>query len=65
MKKYIGAVLRKSSQLKLAAEIGSFDDLLDLQKIVHKNFGLKKTKLYTLLADKTCNVSGFPFDTGL
>ena len=37
MKKYIGAVLRKSSQLELAAEIGSFEDLMDLQKNVHKN----------------------------
>ena len=30
MKKYIGAVLRKSSQLELAAEIGPFEDLLVL-----------------------------------
>ena len=49
MKKYIGAVLRKSSQLELAADIGPFEDLLVLQKMYTKtgqNFGLKKTKLY-------------------
>ena len=52
MKKYIGAVLRKSSQLELAAEIGPFEDLLLLQKKYNKtgqNFGLKKNKTICFL----------------
>ena len=32
MKKYIGAVLRKSSQLELVAEIGPFENSLPAQK---------------------------------
>ena len=34
-KKYIGAVVRKSSQLELAAEIGSFENLKVLFLKVH------------------------------
>ena len=35
-KKYIGAVVRKSSELELAAEIGPFEIFLPLYKKTHK-----------------------------
>ena len=48
MKKYIGAVLRKSSQLELVAEIGPFENPLPVSKTQQRKLVLKKTKLYTL-----------------
>ena len=47
MKKYIGAVLRKSCQLVLTAEVGPFEIVLPLPKNVYhllENLTLKKNK---------------------
>ena len=45
MKKYIGAVLRKSSQLELVAEIGPFENPLPVQKN-NKESSILLKKLY-------------------
>ena len=50
VKKCVGAVLRKSSQLELVAEIGPLENVLPAQKnqrnYIEKS-SLKKIKLYT------------------
>ena len=57
MKKYIGAVLRKSSQLELVAEIGPLENALPAQKnqrnYIEKS-SLKKIKLYSNTDRMSC-----------
>ena len=59
MKKYIGAVLRKSFQLELVAEIGPFENPLSAQKKQRKyieKLTLKKNKtiwmIFFVITDK-------------
>ena len=51
MKKYIGAVLRKSSQLELVAEIGPFENPLPAHKNQRRKLTFKKNKTISSILD--------------